>query len=182
MSNKTSKSKTKSNPEAISELTSRNIQSIVQSEASEQQKRKVTDIIAERITRFCGTAAFLWFHVLWFGGWISCNLALPEHSRWDPSPFPFLTLVVSLEAIFLSTFILIAENRQSFLAERRSHLDLQINLLAEQENTKILELLEQIAARLGVKIAHDHERKAMQENTEPEKVLRQIDESIKSKI
>ena len=68
----------------------------------------------------------------------------------DPFPYTFLTLVVSLEAIFLSIFILISQNQETQLTERRKHLDLQINLLAEQENTKMLQLLIAISEKVGV--------------------------------
>ena len=167
--------------ETAAELTARNIQAIVQCEDDSATKEPLSQIVAQTITRFFGSMPFVWVHVVWFGGWILANLTLPPAWRLDPVPFPFLTLVVSLEAIFLSTFILITENRQSALAERRAHLDLQINMLAEQENTKMLELLERIAAKVGVPPVPDAEMKAMQETTEPKKVLAQIDKAIESK-
>ena len=77
-------------------------------------------------------------HVVWFAGWILAN-GLPGIKHFDPFPFTFLTLVVSLEAIFLSTFILISQNHETLLSERRNQLDLQINLLREQENTENVE-------------------------------------------
>jgi uncharacterized membrane protein len=120
---------------------------------------------------------FVWLHLAWFGGWVVWNV-LPAWHRIDPYPFNFLTLVVSLEAIFLSTFIMISENRQERIQERRSHLDLQINLLSEQENTKMLELLEKIAIRLGVDPSGDPTVGMLQEATQPEKLLEQIDASI----
>ena len=85
---------------------------------------------------------------MWFGSWIIFNDF--TSLAFDPFPYTFLTLVVSLEAIFLSTFILISQNHDTQLSERRNHLDLQINLLAEQENTKMLELLQAIASKVGV--------------------------------
>ena len=91
---------------------------------------------------------------------------------------PILTLVVSPEAI-LSTFILISENRQARLDERRNHLDLQINLLAEQENTKTLQLLEQIAKKLGVDATTDPDVKVLEQATRPDRLLEQIDKGVK---
>ena len=91
--------------------------------------------------------AFVWVHVAWFAAWIVWNTILPI-ANLNPFPFSFLTLAVSLEAIFLSTFIMISENRQERVSERRSPLDLQINLLSEQENTKKLELLGKIGEML----------------------------------
>jgi len=113
---------------------------------------------------------FVYVHIVWFGVWIVVNntTSVP----FDPYPFTFLTLVVSLEAIFLSTFILISQNHDTELAERRNHLDLQINLLAEQENTKILELLQAIAGKVGVQCDPDID--ALLEPVEPKKLVKQI--------
>jgi uncharacterized membrane protein len=132
-------------PKTVEELTAQNVKSIANLERAAQVQLSSAD----RITRFCGSMAFVWVHVLWFSVWIIANTVMPIKPL-DPYPFSFLTLVVSLEAIFLSTFILISENRQARIDERRNHLDLQINLLAEQENTKTLQLLEQIANKLEV--------------------------------
>ena len=121
---------------------------------------------------------FVWVHVIWFAAWVTGNTFLPLKAI-DPYPFSFLTLVVSLEAIFLSTFIMISENRQQRIDERRSHLDLQINLLAEQENTKTLQLLEEIARKVGVDTTKDPHVAVLEQATRPDKLLEQIDETIK---
>lgn len=166
----------RSTPPATSEqVTERNIEAILRSEKQAKARETLGDVIAHGITRFCGSMTFVWVHLVWFGVWSVLNLTLPPGWRWDPLPFPFLTLIVSLEAIFLSTFILITENREGAIAARRAQLDLQINLLAEQENTKMLLLLERIASRLGVEPGSDAEMRALEENTHPEKVLEQID-------
>jgi uncharacterized membrane protein len=89
-----------------------------------------------------------------------------------------LTLAVSFEAIFLSTFILISENRQALVDERRSHLDLQINLLSEQENTKMLQLLREIAEKLGVNPGKDPTVAALEQATQPDKLVEQIERTI----
>ena len=95
-----------------------------------------------------GTPWFAWLHVAWFAAWVAWNAGfVPGWHPIDPFPFSFLTLVVSLEAIFLSIFVLISQNNLTRLSERRAHLDLQINLLAEQESTKTVALLERIAQR-----------------------------------
>jgi uncharacterized membrane protein len=113
--------------------------------------------------------------MLWFGGWIALNI-MPGIPHRDPFPFAFLTLVVSLEAIFLSTFILISQNHDSRVSEKRNHLDLQINLLSEQENTKMLTILQQIAAKVGVEIAEDAHARVLEEQIHPEKLVEQIDQ------
>ena len=110
---------------------------------------------------------------MWIGGSIVSGA-----KAFDPFPFNLLTLSVSLEAIFLSTFILISENRQSRIDERRSHLDLQINLLAEQESTKTLQLLKEIAEKLGIDPDKDPNIAILEQATRPEKLLAQIDKHL----
>src|SRR5258705_1551698 len=144
-------------PETVEELTRRNIETIMRLEDATKSRRTMPERVADAITRFCGSMTFAWLHVIWFGIWIAANVWLPPPQRFDPFPFGFLTLVVSLEAIFLSTFILISQNRQKALDERRAQLDLQVNLLSEQENTKMLELLERIGKKLGVDVSGDPE-------------------------
>src|SRR5712672_3132118 len=155
MSNtKRSTPKTKSTPHGTSktgsadDLTQRNVELIRQLEEPAKQERTRSDFVAEAIANFCGSMTFVWVHVVWFGGWILFNL-VPGIKHIDPFPFTFLTLVVSLEAIFLSTFILISQNHDSKISERRNHLDLQINLLSEQENTRMIAMLQAIATKVG---------------------------------
>jgi uncharacterized membrane protein len=159
---------------SVDDLTQRNVELIRQLEESAKQERKRSDLVAEAIANFCGSMTFVWVHVVWFGVWVLINV-VPGIPHLDPFPFTFLTLVVSLEAIFLSTFILISQNHDTKISERRNHLDLQINLLSEQENTKMIVMLRAIAAKVGVEIAPDPHLQALSEETEPEKVIRQIE-------
>jgi len=164
-------------PDSVDDITEKNVKAIAELDNEAKSQDSKTDRVASAITRFCGSMPFVWIHVVWFTIWIIANTVFLSKPI-DPYPFSFLTLVVSLEAIFLSTFIMIAENRQERIAERRSHLDLQINLLAEQENTKTLELLEKIANKLGVDPTEDPEVEVLEQATQPEKLAKQIDESI----
>ena len=157
----------------VDDLTGRNVELIRQLEESARQERKRSDVVAEAIANFCGSMTFVWVHVVWFGGWILINL-LPGLPHIDPFPFTFLTLVVSLEAIFLSTFILISQNHDTKITERRNHLDLQINLLSEQENTKMIAILQAIAAKLDADISSDPQLHALGEKTQPERLVQQI--------
>lgn len=156
------------------QLTAQNVETITRLEQSAREQRTPTDRLAERIARFCGSMKFVWVHVVWFGGWIVLN-ALPGTPRFDPFPFTFLTLIVSLEAIFLSTFILISQNVDSRISERRSHLDLQLNMLSEQENTKMIVMLHAIAAKVGADLNLDPHLEALSEETEPERLIEQIE-------
>jgi uncharacterized membrane protein len=132
--------------------------------------------IAGAITRFSGTMRFVYVHIVVYGFWILANLGLvPGVSKFDPS-FVILAMVASVEAIFLSTFILITQNRMSAAAEKRAELDLQISLLAEHEVTKLAALLSAIAGRLGIQTEVDAEVEQLKEDVAPEAVLDEIEE------
>ena len=160
---------------AVDDLTRRNVELIGQLEESAKEERTRSDLVAEAIANFCGSMTFVWVHVVWFGSWILINF-VPGIKHIDPFPFTFLTLVVSLEAIFLSTFILISQNHDTKISERRNHLDLQISLLSEQENTKMIVMLQAIAAKVGADLSQDPHVQALSEETEPERLVKQIKE------
>ena len=104
---------------------------------------------------------------------------VPAFTHFDPYPFTFLTLCVSLEAIFLSSFILIAQNYEMRITERRNQLDLQINLLAEQENTTMLQLLDRMARKMGLYEEDDPEIQVLEQATRPETLARQIEDAFR---
>lgn len=169
---KSGKRSTSSSNGALEIETESNILKVTALEKRERANRSIGEKIAEVVAAFCGSLTFVWVHVVWFGGWIIFN-SVSRSTEFDPFPFTFLTLVVSLEAIFLSTFILISQNHETRLTERRNHLDLQINMLAEQENTKTLELLQLIAEKVGVE-CDDPDTRALLEPMEPDKLVDQI--------
>jgi uncharacterized membrane protein len=143
-----------SNPasDQTSSAIERNIEAIVKLEESFIKNRTAAGRIADWIADFSGSLKFIAIHVLLYGSWILINTVkrgwLP---RFDPFPFLLLSVVVSLEAIFLSTFVLIKQNRVSKRSGQRGRLDLQINLLAEREMTLMLQMLHTISARVGDK-------------------------------
>jgi len=159
---------------SVEELTEQNVQAMQRLDDETQRGESGRfDALADRVSGFCGSTPFLWVHLLWFTAWIGGNLALGKRA-FDPYPFTFLTLVVSLEAIFLSSFILISQNRASRVSERRNQLDLKINLLTEQENTKQLELLQAIAQAVGVREGDDPSLEALEQATRPDELAAQI--------
>ncbi len=164
--------------QSLSELTRRNVEVISELEQAANARRSVTDRVAGAISRFVGSMTFVYLHVVWFGLWIAISSLpqVPESWRIDPFPFTFLTFVTSLEAIFLSTFILISQNHEERLARRRNHLDLQINLLSEQENSQMLKLLEAIAHRLNMHT--DPNTEVLRQATQPEEMIAQIEDVI----
>ena len=166
-----------SSPGTADQATRRNVEQVARMEREVLARRGISDRVVDAISAFCGTTVFVWVHVIWFAGWIIANTA-PHLRHFDPFPFQFLTLVVSLEAILLSTFILISQNRQGLIAERRNHLDLQINLLAEQESTKTLILLARIARKLGVDECDSPDLRCLEEEVQPERLASQIEEAM----
>ena len=160
------------------DVTRQNVHAMHQLEEAAMAKRTGADRVAAAIARFCGSMTFVWIHVALFAAWIGYNV-LPWFKPFDPYPFTFLTLVVSLEAIFLSTFILISQNYDMRVSERRNQLDLQINLLAEQENTKALQMLERIAKKVGAHVSDDPQVRALEEATRPESLAKQIDDAYR---
>src|SRR5689334_10694450 len=122
--------------------THRNILEICALEKKALARRSLAARIGDVIATQAGRMWFIIFHAAWFTIWLVLNLTAHEHSAFDPFPFSLLTMIVSLESIFLSLFILMSQNRSSLQADQRNHLDLQINLLAEDENTKILQMLQ----------------------------------------
>jgi uncharacterized membrane protein len=160
----------------VEQLTEQNVKAIVELERAARAESTFSQRAAQRIAGFCGSMTFVWIHIAWFSGWVFFN-TMPGITHLDPFPYTFLTLLVSLEAIFLSTFILISQNEETRLAERRNALDLQINLLTEQENTKMLQVLSRIANQLGVPMEDDDTLSVLEQATRPEKLAEQIDKA-----
>jgi uncharacterized membrane protein len=160
------------------DVTRKNVQAMRQLEQAAMARRTGADRVAAAIAHFCGRMIFVWMHVAIFSAWIAYN-SLPWFNPFDPYPYTFLTLVVSLEAIFLSTFILISQNYDMRISERRNQLALQINLLAEQENTKALQILERIAKKVGAHVADDPHVRALEEATRPEALVQQIEDAYR---
>jgi uncharacterized membrane protein len=119
-----------------------------------ERLQRAEDRFADRITDFAGSLRFVRLHVVWFSLWILVNLgAFGASLKFDPYPFGLLTLVVSLEAIFLSTFVMISQNRQAAASEIRSELDYRTNLMAEREVDLVMRALERMASKQGVDVS-----------------------------
>jgi uncharacterized membrane protein len=165
-------------PRSVADLTRDNVEAMRRLEQLSIAHRSLSDQIAELVARFCGSITFVWIHAALFATWIAWN-AIPGLPHFDPYPFTFLTLCVSLEAIFLSSFILIQQNYEMRITERRNQLDLQINLLSEQENTKMLQLLDRMAKKMGLYEDDDPEIEVLEQATRPETLARQIEDAIR---
>jgi uncharacterized membrane protein len=155
----------------------RNIEVLRRRREDEEQRANTEERLARAITRFSGSMRFVYLHLALYGGWILANLGwIPGLRPWDPT-FVVLAMIASVEAIFLSTFILITQNRMAAAADRRAELDVQISLLAEAEITKLVELVSEIAARMQVPQAQEEEIREMRQLVQPEAVLDAIEEA-----
>ena len=145
--------------------------------ARADQKRSFAQLIADRATSAFGSTTFLMLNTIWFVVWIIWNI-LPGVIPFDPYPFGLLTMIVSLEAILLSIFVLISQNRAARVTDIREEVDLHINALAEQEITKVIELLSIIAKKHDIDVSKD---KTLQEMLKPTNV-KAIEESVEQQV
>ena len=152
----------------------RNIGALRERAEQEDAARAHSDRLADAVTRFSGRLSFVALHVVLFGGWAVVNAGLLPVEPFDPT-FVMLATIASVEAIFLSTFVLISQNRMQARADRRSELDLQVSLLAEHEVTRLITLVSAIAHHLGVDDAHDPELAELGRDVAPERVLDEIE-------
>jgi len=146
--------------------------------AEHSSNRTRMEILADRMIAVASSTGFLLAHVLAFVGWIVVNSPLPGMLQFDPYPFGMLTTIVSLEAIFLSIFVLMTQNRESRIGELREELTLQVNLRIEEEVTKTLHLVAGLYSRLNLQLADDAELRAMLEPLDPKAIESDLTEQI----
>ena len=159
----------------MADVVERNIQALLSRRNQEEKTKGIQERIADAISRFAGSMAFVYFHVIWFAGWILLNLRIDGFPAFDPFPYGLLTTIVSLEAIFLSTFVLVSQNRQAAIAEQRTELDLQINLLSEYELTRVLSIVDALAKKFDLDVCDDGELQELEEDVKPKAVLNELD-------
>ena len=159
----------------LCDVIERNILTIIDLRRKAANRRNVEDRVSDLITDVSGRMVFVYFHVVWFGLWIVLNTGLLGFKAFDPFPYGLLTMIVSLEAIFLSTFVLISQNRMNALAESRADLDLHIGLLNEHETTRVLQMLDAIQTKLGIENHIESDLADLEMETKPEDVLAEIE-------
>jgi uncharacterized membrane protein len=156
----------------------RNIDAVTKLEENFLRDRSPADRIADSIAAFTGSLKFVALHAVVYGTWILINVGwLPAIRKFDPYPFILLATVVSIEAIFLSTFVLVKQNRMSRREDLRAHLDLQINLLAEREMTCVLQMLQRMSIRMGEQPSSEEIRELTKE-TSVEAVVDQLQKNL----
>lgn len=159
----------------LSTAIERYIRTIIRLRMKAARERTLQERIADAITGFSGRMLFVYVHILWFTAWILVNSGRFGLRPFDPFPFGLLTMIVSLEAIFLATFVLISQNRMSQQAEHRADLDLHIDLLTEYELTRVLQMLDAIQDSMGIQNDQDSELVDLERETQPEEVLAEIE-------
>ncbi len=163
-------------PDSLNSALARNIEALKRRDEEEARDTRFQERLAEAITRFTGSINFVFIHLAAFGFWIVANLGwVPFVQPWDPT-FVVLAMIASVEAIFLSTFVLISQNRMAREADRRAALDLQVNLLAEHEVTRIIQVVSAIADHLGVESPKREEIEELKRDIAPEAVLDALEE------
>jgi uncharacterized membrane protein len=163
----------KDNP-ALSKVIEKNIRTIIHLRTKVAHERSLQDRLADAITSFSGRMIFAYLHIVWFGGWILLNTGWLGVPAFDPFPYGLLTMIVSLEAIFLSTFVLISQNRLGKETERHADLNLQIGLLTELVLTRVLHMLDAIQNKLEIVEHRESELADLEMETRPEDVLAEI--------
>jgi uncharacterized membrane protein len=161
----------------MARVVARNIQALLARRHAEEQARRSQDRLADRITAFTGSMAFVAIHLVLYALWIAVNLGWLSRlhvPRFDPS-FVILAMEASVEAIFLSTFVLISQNRMTALADKRADLDLQVSLLAEHEVTRLISLVTAMAQKMGIEEAGDPELAELAQDVAPERVLDEME-------
>jgi uncharacterized membrane protein len=156
-------------------IVERNIRALLERKEQEERHLGWQERLADFITRFSGSMKFVYLHLAVYGLWIAINLGwVPFIPRFDPT-FVVLAMEASVEAIFLSTFILISQNRMSAEAAKRADLDLQVSLLAEHEITRLIMMVQEIGERMNLESAKNPELEELAQDVAPEKVLETLE-------
>ena len=163
----------------LPEVARQNIRAVSELEAEIDRRRTRADRLTDAVSGFVGSFRFLFVQIAVVLIWIGVNLALePSDRAFDPFPFDFLTLLLDIEVILLSTFVLMAQDRQSRRTEQWGHVQLQVALLAEQEATKMLQMLREISGRLGLdRVANDPELTQMIRATRLDELARELEKA-----
>lgn len=160
----------------MANVVTRNIEALLERRQAEERAKGFQERLADSITAFTGSMTFVYIHLVLVGLWIIVNEGLLPFIRpFDPT-YVILASAASVEAIFLSTFVLISQNRMQALADRRAELNLHISLLAEHEVTRIIALLTAVGEKMGVEESKNPELEELSKDVRPEKVLDKMDQ------
>jgi uncharacterized membrane protein len=160
--------------------TQSHIDSIARQEHDFLEQRNVSERVSDRIAGFAGSMHFVLIHVSLVAAWVLVNAGRGSWiSRFDPYPFSLLGMIVAVEAVVLSSFILMRQNRMARRGERRDHLNLQVDLIAEKEVTKLLQMVQAICEHMGLKhIAEDKEVEEFSEETSVDNLAQKLEDTL----
>lgn len=158
---------------SIDELTRRNVAIIAEMENAATNVRSRGDRIADHIASWVGSWTFIITQTAIVIAWVTLNL-VGWTRRWDPYPFILLNLALGIQAAYAAPILMISQNRQARLNERRNHLDLQINMLAEQETTEILRILRLLCEHAGLRLHEVDDQKFLEQETKHAEIVKQI--------
>jgi uncharacterized membrane protein len=159
---------------SVDELTRRNVDTITKMEKAFNLHRTPGERVADSFAKFVGSWTFIIGQSIILAIWVVLNIVAWIH-HWDPYPFILLNLALSFQAAYASPIIMMSQNRQARLDERRNKLDLQINLLSEQENTEMLRMLRKICEKLEISHEDEPDLEALEQSTEPASLIEQIE-------
>jgi uncharacterized membrane protein len=164
-------------PKTVRTIARKNVETIARMEKLAQAERSSGDRIADAFAHVVGSWKFIIIQSCILVVWVVLNvIGFIQH--WDPYPFILLNLALSFQAAYASPIIMMSQNRQARLAERRNNLDLQINLLDEQEGTETLRLLHAICDKLGIEMPPDMDEGALEQQTKPDSIVKEIQKKL----
>ncbi|MFL5328724.1 MAG: DUF1003 domain-containing protein [Gemmataceae bacterium] len=161
---------------SLRDITERTVDLIAQMEKAAHEQRTTGERVADFVASWVGSWAFLIVQSVMLVAWMALNL-IGWWNQWDPYPFVLLNLVLSFQAAYATPIILMSQNRQGRLSDLRNHLDLQINLLAEQENTEMLRLLHMLCDKAGIQTRPAQEQ-CLEEKTKPQEIAKQLSNAL----
>ncbi len=154
----------------MAKIVERNVNALLHRKREENRKRTFQERMVDAVTKFAASMLFIYTHAVLFGTWIIWNAGWTHFRPFDPS-FIILATFAAVEAIFLTTFVLIGQKRMNEQADKWAELDLQVSLLTEHELTRVLNLVMAIAKKMDIEEAHDKEIEELSKDIQPEKVL-----------
>ena len=166
--------------QAIVNPTQYNIDAIAKLELDALNRRTPTERVSDVITKVVGNVGFLLAELVLISGWSLVNLhIIPGLKAFDPFPFGVLALVISSESVFLTIFVLISQSRMARQSQRRSHLDLQVGMLSEQELTTILQMLQKLCQHMGVNVdSSKQEVQSFSKTTDVDKLASELEDKL----
>jgi uncharacterized membrane protein len=156
------------------DLTHRNIDTISKIERAAHERRSFGERVADLFAATIGSWTFIVIQTVLLAAWVALNM-IAWIRHWDPYPFILLNLALSFQAAYAGPIIMMSQNRQSRVSDRRNQLDLQINLLAEQENTEMLRMLRRLCDHMGLETQSSASVEALEQATSPQELLDRID-------